>query len=150
MEIEDVVDVLAGNEGILVLRPGPGDGTPEIAWGDVFFYYSPDGTIPPGQPFATVITKDYPHEPAWHIDAASIRVNIHVGARVFADLLGYAPGEGSGPDPSAVDVVAPHPAYGELGWISVVDPGERTRITVVEQLQAAYAAARRRRERRQG
>ena len=56
MKLKEVVDVLASNDGILVLRPGPGDGTPEIAWGDVFFYYSPDGEIPPGQPFATVIT----------------------------------------------------------------------------------------------
>ena len=149
MDIEEVVEVLAGNEGILVLRPAPGDDTPEIAWGDVFFYFSPDGSIPPGQPFATVITKDYPYEPSWQQDGASIRVNIQVGAQAFANLLGYAPGEGSGPEVSAVDVVMPHPAYGELGWISVVDP-ERTRATVVEQLQAAYAAARRRRERRQG
>lgn len=148
MEIEEAVDVLAGNEGILVLRPGPGDETPEVAWGDVFFYFSPDGTVPPGQPFATVITKDYPDEPAWQRATGSIRVNIHVGARVFADLLGHLPGEGSGPDPTAVDVVMPHPAYGELGWISVVDPGTRTRQIVTEQLEAAYQAARLRRERR--
>ncbi|HIZ36574.1 MAG TPA: hypothetical protein H9815_12415 [Candidatus Ruania gallistercoris] len=150
MDIEQIVAVVAGNDGILVLRPGPGDQTPEIAWGDVFVYFSPDGTVPPGQPFATVITKDYPYEPAWQREAGSIRVNIHVGAQVFTDLLGHPPGEGSGPEPTAVDVVMPHPAYGELGWISVVDPGERTARLVAEQLQAAYAAARRRHERRQG
>lgn len=150
MRLDDIVDVLAGNDGILVLRPGPGDQLPEVAWGDVFFYFSPDGTVPPGQPFATVITKDYPYEPAWQREAGSIRVNIHVGARAFATLLGYAPGEGSGTDPSAVDVVMPHPAYGELGWIAVVDPGERTSAIVTEQLLAASTAARRRYERRQG
>ena len=150
MEIEEIIEVLAGNDGILVLRPGPGDGTPEIAWGDVFFYYSADGQIPPGQPFATVIIKDYPDEPAWQRAAGSIRVNIHVGARAFAELLGYAPGRRSGAEPSAVDVVMPHPAYGELGWISVVDPGERTAAIVTDQLHAAYATARRRRERRHG
>lgn len=149
MKLKEVVDVLTSNDGILVLRPGPGDGTPEIAWGDVFFYYSPDGEIPPGQPFATVITKDYPYEPAWQRGGNSIRVNIHVGARAFTELLGYAPGEGSGAEPTAVDVVMPHPAHGELGWISVVDPGERTTAIVAEQLQAAYRAARSRRERRQ-
>ncbi|WP_147917452.1 DUF6194 family protein [Ruania zhangjianzhongii] len=148
MDIEDVVEVLAGNDQILVLRPGPGDDTPEIAWGDVFFYFSADGEIPPGQPFATVITKDYPHEPAWQREAHSIRVNIHVGAPAFAELLGYAPGERSGPEPSAVDVLMPHPAYGELGWIAVVDPGTRTSAIVTEQLGAAYRAARRRGERR--
>ena len=150
MDIEDVVQVLAENDGILVLRPAAGDDTPEIGWGDVFFYFSADGEIPPGQPFATVITKDYPDEPDWQREPSSIRVNIHVGASAFAELLGYAPGEGTGPQPSAVDVVMPHPAYGAFGWISVVDPGARTTALVSEQLQAAYATARRRRERRQG
>ena len=150
MRLENIVDVLAGNDGILVLRPGPGDQLPEVARGDVFFYFSPDGTVPPGQPFATVITKDYPYEPAWQREAGSIRVNIHVGAAAFTALLGHPPGEGDEPEPTAVDVVMAHPAYGELGWIAVVDPGERTATIVTEQLQAAYTAARRRYERRQG
>ena len=38
--------------GVLTLSPHEGDGTPEIAWGDLFFYYAPNGVLPPGQPFA--------------------------------------------------------------------------------------------------
>lgn len=131
-----------------MLRPEPGDGTPEIAWGDVFFYFSPDGSVPPGQPFATVITKNYPYEPAWQGEGSGFRVNIHVGSQGFADLLGYRPGERAATDPAAVDVAMPHPAYGELGWICVVNPGERSVALVTEQLTAAYHTVRGRYERR--
>jgi len=68
-----MVAVLSRYDDVLVLRPTAGDDFPEIAWGDVFFYFSPDGQVPPGQPFATVVTKDYPHEPAWRTRAGDLR-----------------------------------------------------------------------------
>jgi hypothetical protein len=37
MRIEEIVDLVTSLGGVLVLRPEPGDGTPEIAWGDLFF-----------------------------------------------------------------------------------------------------------------
>ncbi|MFI0779469.1 DUF6194 family protein [Streptomyces sp. NPDC021212] len=42
----------------------------------------------------------------------------------------------------------PHPAYGALSWISVVNPGERTTDTVVQPLRGAHDAARARFARR--
>jgi Family of unknown function (DUF6194) len=46
MTIDEIISFVDGLDGVLTLRPGPGDGTPEIAWGDTFFYYSPNGVIP--------------------------------------------------------------------------------------------------------
>ena len=48
--VEDVRAYVEGLGGVLTLAPGPGDGTPELAWGDLFFYEAPDGVVPPGQP----------------------------------------------------------------------------------------------------
>ncbi|WP_398979228.1 DUF6194 family protein [Streptomyces sp. I05A-00742] len=42
----------------------------------------------------------------------------------------------------------PHPVYGALGWISVVNPGERTTDIVVRLLRGAHDAARARFARR--
>jgi len=64
MTIDDIIDQVAALDGVLVLRPQPGDGSPQISWGDVFFYYAPTGEVPRTQPFATIVTKDYPDEPA--------------------------------------------------------------------------------------
>src|SRR5690625_2464944 len=94
MDLDQMVAVLSRYDDVLVLRPTGGDDFPEIAWGDAFFYFSPDGQVPPGQPFATVVTKDYPHEPAWRTRAGDLRVNLHVGTAASADLLGHAPGGG--------------------------------------------------------
>lgn len=62
--VEEVAVWVESLGEVMTLRPKPGDGSPEVAWGDLFFYYAPDGALPPGQPFATIVTKDYPDEPA--------------------------------------------------------------------------------------
>lgn len=58
MTIDEISAYVESLGGVLTMRPAPGDGTPEVAWGDLFFYYAPDGVVPNGQPFATVVTKD--------------------------------------------------------------------------------------------
>lgn len=63
MDIDDIIDHATTLEFVLVLRPQPGDGSPEVSWRDAFFYYAPDGQVPATQPFATIVTKDYPDEP---------------------------------------------------------------------------------------
>lgn len=136
--MDDIVGRVSAWEGVLTLRPGPGDGSPEISWGDVFFYVAPDGRVPSGQPFATIITKDYPGEPSAGLDRpGSFRVNIAAkpDGRPGASSLDAAA------DPSTPDLVMPHPAYAQLGWVAVVDPGEQTGGRVLTLLQAAHAAA---------
>ena len=151
MDIDAVIAHLESLDGVVVQRPGPGDGTPEIAWGDVFAYHSPDGSIPAAQPFATVVTKDYPGEPSSGLDApGSFRVNVHAGTQEFERRVGHAPGDevADGPAPDTRDAVIAHPVYGAYGWLAVVDPGPATEQDVRDLLTAAHAMARARHERR--
>ncbi|QKG21894.1 hypothetical protein ACTIVE_3532 [Actinomadura verrucosospora] len=143
MGIEEIIELAGGLDGVLVLRPEPGDGSPEIAWGDVFFYYAPDGAVPEAtQPFATIVTKDYPGDEASRLARpGAFRLNIAAGKDAYARWAADG-------DPSAADVVQAHPVYGDAGWLAVVNPGPRTEEAVRELLGAAHAAARRRRERR--
>jgi hypothetical protein len=46
------------------------------------------------------------------------------------------------------DVVIPHPVYGCLGWLAVVDPGPRTEDALRDLLRTAHARARARHDRR--
>lgn len=140
MKIQDITDYLSAMDGILVLKPQPGDGTPEIAWGDLFFYYAPDGVVPKSQPFATIVTKNYPDDDTSRLDRPdAFRVNIAAGSALFqtwtADSL-------SGRDTD--DVVIAHPVYSSQKWLAVVNPGPRTSTTVEELLVAAYQLARER------
>jgi hypothetical protein len=139
MDIDEIVHRVAAWEGVLLLRPGPGDGSPEISWGDVFFYVAPDGRVPAGQPFATVITKDYPGEPSAGLEHhGSFRVNI-AGGRGHRGPA--SPQADAAVDPRTQDHVMPHPSYADLGWVAIVNPGERTHDQMFALLHAAHAAA---------
>lgn len=151
MSMQQIIDAVRGFDGALVVQPQPGDGTPEIAWGDMFFYFAPDGRVPERtQPYATIVTKDYPDDTASALDAPDRwRVNIHVDRATFRELTGEdARGLARPRNFAAADVVNPHPVYGTLGWICVVTPAERTTGIVLRLLRAAHDAAGARGERR--
>ena len=116
-----------------------------------FFYFAPDGRVPERtQPYATIVTKDYPDDTASALDAPDRwRVNIHVDRATFRELTGEdARGLARPRNFAAADVVNPHPVYGTLGWICVVTPAERTTGIVLRLLRAAHDAAGARGERR--
>lgn len=150
LTVDAVGDHLAGLDGVLTLAPGPGDGTPEISWGDSFYYYAPDGVLPRTQPFATIVCKDYPEDHTGRLDRpGSFRVNIAAGRDAFVARTGQQPRDVALPvaDPSPDDTVIAHPVYGNLGWLAVVNP-VRTGGVVRELLQIAYGLARDRWHRR--
>ena len=151
VDIDDIIEFIDGLGGVLTLRPQPGDGSPEIARGDLFFYYAPDGVVPRTQPFATVVTKDYPGDRGSRLDRpGAFRLNICAGRAEFRTWAGRDPREPATDDvdPSTADVLFPHPVYGGLGWLAVVDPGPRTDGPVRELLRGAHHLARVRSERR--
>ncbi|MFC5216561.1 DUF6194 family protein [Streptomyces coerulescens] len=150
--MEQIIATVRGLDGALVLTPGPDGDFPEVAWGDAFFYYAPDGRIPHHtQPYGTIVTKNYPDDTACDLDPPGRwRVNIHVDRATFKELTGEEPHTLAHPrDHTSTDTVLPHPLYGTLGWICVVNPGERTADTVLQLLRDAHDAARTRATRRQ-
>lgn len=146
MSMEQILHEIRAFDGVLELAPAEGGPFPEIAWGDHFFYYAPDGRVPEReQPYATIVTKDHPGDRACDLDRPGRwRLNIHVGRSAFRELAGTEPGAGF----TAVDAVFPHPLYGAQGWIAIVDPGPRTHTLAVRLLRGAHDAARRRAARR--
>ncbi|WP_020017450.1 DUF6194 family protein [Promicromonospora sukumoe] len=163
--IDQIIAAVRDLDGALVVAPDAGDPTvPELAWGDAFFYYAPDGEMPRNvQPYGTIVTKNYPDDATSNLDPAGRwRVNVHVGRARAAELTGAVEPSAVGPGaverqaaevgpatpPDAADVVLPHPVYGAAGWIAVVNPGPATGETVLALLRDAHDAARARFERR--
>ena len=93
MTIDEIISFVEGLDGVLTLRPGPGDGSPEIAWGDMFFYYAPNEVVPQNtQPFATIVTKDYPGDDKSELDRpGAFRVNVAAGKEAFVRWTGHSP-----------------------------------------------------------
>lgn len=152
MSMNQILTALREFPGVLELAPQAGSEFPEVSWGDHFFYYSPDATVPRNrQPYATIVTKDYLDDVGSRLDAPDRwRVNIHVGTALFVDLLGFAPGsmETSTVDFSEADVFLPHPLYGSYGWVAVVNPGPHTTARALSALHRAHIADQRRVDRR--
>lgn len=128
-------------EGVDVQVASADDGSPEIAWGDAFFFYNPDPSHRERKfPFASIVTKDY-----GDFDAASnlnrpgvFRLNIGVDRETFQSKFGddVAPF-----DFTAVDQVMPHPVYAKQHWICVLNPSRKTFQDIHPLLEAAHAVA---------
>ncbi|WP_068164425.1 DUF6194 family protein [Rhodococcus phenolicus] len=145
MSIDEIIDFVTGLGGVLACRPAPGDGSPEISWGDTFFYYAPDGQVPTTtQPFATIVTKDYPGDERSRLNRPdTFRLNVFAGKDAFTARMGARPRDAGtlDTDPSVPDRIVAHPVYGTLGWLCVVNPGPGTVADVRALLVQAHTSA---------
>lgn len=151
MTMENIIETVRGFDGVLVLTPDSGSEAPKLAWGDTFFYYAPDGQIPQNiQPYATIVTKNYPDDTASNLDPEGRwRVNIQVEPTTFREVTGEDPRSLKRAwSYDTTDAIMPHPIYGPQGWISVVNPASTTIDTVKRLLEKAHVAAHKRYERR--
>lgn len=152
MGVDEIIKFVDRLGGVLILSPQRGDGSPEISWGDTFFYYAPDGVVPKAtQPFATIVTKDYPGDEGSRLNRPdAYRLNVFAGKEAFVSWTGHKPRglDTQGIDPSVPDTVIAHPVYGGLGWLAVVNPGPRTETAIQELLRTSHRLAAVRYERR--
>jgi hypothetical protein len=140
MTADEISAFVGSLPGVVTVVADEAGGAPEIAWGDSFFSYETAK-----MPFATIVTKDYgDFDAVSHLDRPGVfRLNVEVGRERFEALVGYAPAAHGGQqhDYAALDVVLPHPVYATQGWVSIVNPGERTDALARELLTHAYARA---------
>lgn len=129
--MEQLLDTVRALPDVLELAPTAGSEFPAIAWGDRFFHVAPDGAVPrTEQPFATIVTKDYPNDAASRLDPPDRwRLNLHIGKPRFIELFGEEPGAPTGADVDlAADTVLPHPVYRAQGWVAIVCPGRTSTL----------------------
>jgi len=124
--------------------------------GNRFFFYNPESTVPPDHrfPFVTLVTNDL-YDRFSDLSRQSIfRLNIGIGKHTFRTLFGEQThlsegstetisGEHAGThDFAALDRVMPHPVYGHMHWVCVLNPGEEIFETTVRHLLSeAYGLA---------
>ncbi|WP_201276544.1 DUF6194 family protein [Marisediminicola senii] len=148
--MHEILDAIRLFDGVVEFAPTEGSDVPPIAWGDHFFYYSPDGSIPATtQPYATIVTKDYPDDTTSRLGVdGRWRLNVQVDATTFATLTGGRGPDAAPHDPAEADAVLRHPVYGALDWVAIINPGPRTLSMAKTLLRDAHESARRRAERR--
>jgi|TARA_R110000787_G_scaffold189378_1_gene301015 hypothetical protein len=126
------------------------DGTRVVeAWGERSIFYNPGLILPRGVYFATVKEKDGENDKASHLDRAGVfRFNVGTSKPLFLERFGpppSRPGKGGivdGPwDFTAADTLTPHPVYGWMSWVAVLNPSDGTLTDMSEIVEAAFGKA---------
>ncbi len=119
------------------------------AWGERSIFYNPGLMLPRGVYFATVKEKDGENDKASHLDRAGVfRLNVGTTKPLFLERFGpppSRPGKGGvvdGPwDFTAADTLTPHPVYGWMSWVAVLNPSNETLSIMNEIVEAAFGKA---------
>ncbi len=124
------------------------DGAPECAWGDVFYFYDPDRSIPPTKrmPFATIVQNNYPgFDEQSKLNRTGIyRLNIGLDKKSYGQR--FAAVDTVENDFAALDQIMPHPVYGIHGWACVLNPSQHSFDAISELLAIAYQKSKHRTE----
>ena len=119
-----------------------------VASGDSFFFYNPDSNVPSDHkfPFATLVTSDI-NDQFSNLNRSSVfRLNIGVGKQTFQSLFGSPklPPYGASAieigdtsidyDFTAFNQLMPHPVYGRMYWVCILNPDDETLETQVHPL----------------
>jgi hypothetical protein len=121
-----------------------------VADGNTFFFYDPDRNVAPDRrfPFVTLVTNDQ-YDTASNLRRPGVfRLNIGVSKATFGALFPPEPsppreeGVGTVHDFTALDQIMPHPVYGKMCWICVLNPSPTTFERVQPLLAESYQRAR--------
>lgn len=100
------------------------------AWGEISVFYNPDNLLKRGIYFCTLKEKDGENDRASNLNRIGIfRMNFGVSKNAFQDIFQAVPKrptkgnfiEGKY-DFQALDTLTPHPVYGWMAWVSILNP----------------------------
>lgn len=125
------------------------DVVPKSAWGETSYFYNPGLRFVRGTYFATIKEKDGENDRASGLDRTGIwRLNIGVPKPLFLSHFSHLPtrpGKGKAIDGpwefQTPDQLTPHPVYGWMAWVSVLNPSPATWADCQPLIAAAHAKA---------
>ena len=105
--------------------------------------------LPRGVYFATVKEKDGENDRASNIDREGVfRFNVGTSKPLFLERFGPPPprpGKGQAIegewDFTELDTITPHPVYGWMSWVSVLNPSAQTLEGMDDLIEAAFLKA---------
>jgi hypothetical protein len=117
-------------------------------WGERSLFYNPHRRLPKGAYFLTFKVKDGANDSASGIRPGDWRLNIGISKAAFTDRFGAVPARPTaggvvqtGHDFSQRDRILPHPVYGWMCWIAIVNPTHETFEEIKPLLRGTYERA---------
>ena len=122
---------------------------PKSSWGEISLFYNPGKLLPNGVYFCTIKEKNGDNDKASDLDRDGVfRLSIGISKTSFEKLFGSRPKRpakggivDTGHDFAALNQVMPHPIYGWISWIQVLNPEESTIAELMPLIEEAYSTA---------
>ncbi|MCW8127821.1 DUF6194 family protein [Microbulbifer halophilus] len=100
------------------------------AWGEQSFFYNPEGKLPWGVYFATLKDKDGDNDRASGLGRTGVfRFNFGISKPSYEKALGERPSRpvaggvvDTGHDFTRLNTLLPHPVYGWMSWVGILNP----------------------------
>jgi hypothetical protein len=118
-------------------------------WGEMGLFYNPDGLLPKGVYLLTFKEKDGPNDRASNTNREGVfRLNIGITRDTFIRLFKRIPAR-----PNAGEIIdmpfnftqlnkiMPHPVYGWMSWIGVLNPDQATFKELLPLIEEGYNLA---------
>ena len=116
------------------------------AWGEKSFFYNPDREFSRGTYFCTLKEKDGENDSASKLNRDGIyRLNFGIEKSTFLELFHTIPNRPSKGmciegdyDFSKLDSLSPHPIYGWMCWVAILNPSNESFRKIESLLSESY------------
>ncbi|QOP45659.1 DUF6194 family protein [Sulfurimonas paralvinellae] len=122
---------------------------PKSSWGETSFFYNPNKALPNGVYFCTIKEKDGDNDKASYLDRDNVfRFSIGISKQSFQNLFNNKfkrPAKGDIIESSfnfkELDLITPHPIYGWMNWICILNPTKESFDDIKDFLDESYGLA---------
>ena len=122
---------------------------PKSSWGETSLFYNPGRLLPNGVYFCTIKEKNGENDKASGLDREGVfRLSIGISKETYEKHFGNRPKRppkggiiNTGDDFTALNKLMPHPIYGWMSWVQVLNPSESTFEDLLPLITEAYSNA---------
>jgi len=116
-------------------------------WGETGLFYNPEGKLKKGIYLLTFKERDGENDGASRLNrgAGFYRFNLGISKKTFIEVFGFIPSRPAAGnavsmdyDFSSTDTIMPHPVYGWMAWICVINPTSDTFEKLVPLIEEGY------------
>lgn len=140
MQAADIVEQIVNDfDGVI----------PKSSWGETSLFYNPGRLLPNGVYFCTLKEKNGENDKASGLDREGVfRLSIGISMATYERYFGSKPKRpvkggiiATGHDFTALNELMPHPIYGWMSWVQVLNPSASTFESIRPLIAEAHANA---------
>jgi hypothetical protein len=122
---------------------------PKFSWGETSFFYNPNKSLPNGIYFCTIKKQNGDNDKASNLNRDGVfRFSIGISKQSFENLFNTKfkrPSKGgiikSSFDFEELNLITPHPIYGWMSWICILNPSKNSFEDIKDFLDESYSLA---------